>query len=345
MTLPAGPLVADLRQVRVPDGTRLAYRRYGREGATRVVLCDGISCDGYIWRDLLPTLATNCDVLHLNYRGHGRSGLPRAPANCALPDLAADMDYVLGALGWATDATIPGPIFIGHSMGVQVALETAFRYPTRVGAMVLCCGSFGRVLDSFKHTDLGARLLPLFDAVTQTWRDSVSAAMRALLPSPLSYTLAALTEIKSEHIRPLDFQPYLDHFARMPMDLFMGLLGDAAERTSMPFLARVTQPTFVIAGQDDGFTPIASSKLLAATLPNAELLIVPHTSHTAPLEAPAIFEERIMGFITTLAAASPTSPAARRSGLAGVVNTLARASRATTPRGRAAVPRARACRA
>ncbi len=284
----------------MPDGTRLAYRLYGPVGSeaspqrAKVLLCDGISCDGYIWRDLLPVLARDADVLHLNYRGHGRSGLPKRPADCTIADIASDIDFVLGALGWS-DA-----ILIGHSMGVQVALEAAFRYPTRVRALVLCCGSFGRVLDTFRHTDLGARLLPFLDAVTQTWTSTVSAAMRALLPSPLTYVLAALTEIKAERIRPKDLQPYLDHFARMPMDLFMGLLSDAAQRTSLPFLPRVDQPTLIIAGQDDGFTPLASSRLLVRTLPHAELLVVPGTSHTAPLEAPETFESAITTFIARL---------------------------------------------
>lgn len=299
-----------LRQMRMPDGTRIAYRLYGLEDAhqapARVVLCDGISCDRYIWRHLLPALAERAAVLHVNYRGHGRSGLPRAPADCTLAHLAADVDVLLGALGWQ-DAVI-----IGHSMGVQVALETALRYPARAAALILCCGSYGRVLDTFRHTDLGARLLPFIDAVTQTWRETVSAAVRAFLPSPVSYLVAALTEIKAERIRPKDLQPYLDHFARMPMDLFMGLLGDAAQRTSLPFLPRLAQPTLVIAGQDDGFTPLAVNKLLASTLPNAELLVVPGTSHTAPLEAPAEFEAAVLGFLERLERAG--RPVARSTG-------------------------------
>lgn len=297
-----------LHQLRVPDGTRLAYRLYGPsargEGAAarRIALCDGISCDGYIWRDLLPVLERDHDVLHLNYRGHGRSGLPRDPSTCALPDLAGDLAFVLETLGWR-DATL-----IGHSMGVQVAIEMAMRSPPLTEALILCCGSSGRVLDTFRNTDLGARLLPILDTITQVYRDTVSAAVRAFLPSPFSYALAALTEIKAERIRPRDLQPYLDHFARMPMDLFMGLLTDAAQRTSQPFLARVGQPTLVIAGQDDGFTPIAVSRFLANALPHAELIVVPGTSHTAPLEAPDAFEQHITTFLTNLARA-PRNPA------------------------------------
>jgi len=124
--------------------------------------------------------------------------------------------------------------------------------------------------------------------------------MRKLMPSPFSYTLAALTEIKAEHVRPKDLQPYLDHFARMPMDLFMGLLSDAAQRTAEPYLGRLGQPTLVIAGEDDGFTPLASSLRLANAMPHAELRVIPGTSHTAPLEAPRVFEDAISAFLRRL---------------------------------------------
>lgn len=289
-------------QLRVADGTRLAWRRYGPtvRGDTRatpplrLALLDGISCDGYIWRDLLPVLARDCDIFHLNYRGHGRSGLPRDPLAATLPHLVNDLAFALERIGWR-DA-----ILLGHSMGVQVALETALRRPELVWALILCCGSHGRLLDTFRHTDLGARLLPVLEAVTVTWREAISAAVRAVLPSPVSYALAALTEIKAERMRPRDLQPYLDHFARMPLDLFMALLTDASERTALPSLARIHQPALVIAAKDDGFTPLAVNRLMAETLPNAELIVVPETSHTAPLESPVAFENAILGFLEQL---------------------------------------------
>lgn len=302
---------APIRQIRVPDGTRLAYRLYGPSFTSpraeaparlRIALCDGISCDGYIWRDLLPVLARDYDILHLNYRGHGRSGLPRDPAACTLAHFAGDLDFMLQQLDW-NDA-----ILIGHSMGVQVSLEAAFRHSDRVAGLVLCCGSFGRVLDTFRNTDFGAKVLPLLDAVTSTWRETVATAVRVFLPSPFSYALAALTEIKAERIKPKDLQPYLDHFARMPVDLFMGVLSDAAERTALPILPRIEVETLVIAGQDDGFTPLATSRLMATTLPRAELLVVPGTSHTAPLEAPEAFERAIVAYLAGL---SPRPPAER----------------------------------
>ncbi len=277
------------------DGTRIAFEVSGQHAVPgsapprRVVLCDGISCDGYIFGAIRPWLEARFEVLHPHYRGHGRSGLPRDERHATLPDLARDIDALMGSLGWV-DAT-----FIGHSMGVQVVLETALRYPERVGAGVLACGSHGRLLDSFGRSDVGTRVLPVVDMVLRRFRAGISTAARAIMPTPLAYLLASL-EVKADRIKPEDIQPYLDHFARMPLDLFIGLLGDAAERTALPWLTRLSQPFLVVAGEDDGFTPHDTSRLLAEHLPDADWVMLPDTSHTAPLEAPEAFEEAVAAF-------------------------------------------------
>lgn len=287
-----------MRFTRTPDGTRLAYNLYGprlrgERARGRIVLCDGISCDGYIYQHLRPAFEDRYDILHMNYRGHGRSGLPRDPTASTLPHLAADHEFLMAELGFE-DA-----VFVGHSMGVLVALETAFRYPQRVRAGVLTCGASGRLLDSFKHTDIGLRILPLIDLVARRFRNRFAAAMRVIMPSPITYLIAA-TEIRGDRLKPKDFQPYLEHFARMPVDLFVNLLADSAERTTLPYLARLTQPFLVIAGEDDGVTPLPATRLLARTLRDAQLLVVPRTSHTAPIEDPEVFESALREFLVGL---------------------------------------------
>lgn len=293
-----------MRFLRSWDGTRIAYTVATptivptlNQAVRRVVLCDGISCDGYIFRAIRPWLEQNCSVLHAHYRGHGRSGLPRDPDHATLPDLCRDLDAVMDHLGWQ-DATL-----IGHSMGVQVVVEMAFRYPHRINAGVLACGSHGRLLDSFGRTDIGTRILPAIDILMRRFRNELSTAARAIMPSPLAYLLASL-EIKADRIKPEDIQPYLDHFSRMPLDLFIGLLADAAERTALPWLDRLEQPFLVVGGEDDGFTPLDTSMLLTSRLRHAEWVMLPDTSHTAPLENPLGFEEAVKAFFARTANAT-----------------------------------------
>ena len=56
------------------DGTRLFYGAVG--AGPRCVLLDGIGCDGWAWNHIQPHLSRAHRVVHVHYRGHGRSGAP-----------------------------------------------------------------------------------------------------------------------------------------------------------------------------------------------------------------------------------------------------------------------------
>ena len=279
-----------MEQVRLKDGTRIAYEQSGSRSKPAVLLLDGISCDGFVWRYLTPFLKRRFHVIHVQYRGHGLSGIPRDETAVTLPHLAADIEELASYLG-------VGPLFcIGHSMGVQVALELALRFPSRVRALGLLCGSSGRVLDTFNETDIGMRLLPHIQAFTDKHRDRVAKTLRLLMPTEAAYIVAQNTELNKALVRREDFMPYLEHFATMPPRLFLAMLQDAAERQSMSFLGRIDCPTLVIAGARDGYTPARISRAMAESIPRAQFELLSEGSHTAPIELPEEFERLIARF-------------------------------------------------
>ncbi len=292
-----------MRHLRLADRTRLAYRVGGPEGAPAVLLADGISCEGYAWRYLWPWLTERFRVIHVQYRGHGESGVPRDMEAVTLPHLALDMVEVLDRLG-AEDA-----VCIGHSMGVQVILEMAWRRPERVRAAIMLCGASGRVLDTFKDSDTGARMLPQIKAFTERYTGAVALALRKVMPTDLSFLVAQYTELNRDLVRREDFMPYLEHFATMPPDLFVRMLEDAAQRSTEHTLAHLTMPALVVVGDRDGFTPPHVGVRLGDQLPNAQLEVLRGGSHTAPIELPERIQELISAFIDRQGLAEPAPPA------------------------------------
>src|SRR6266404_8738335 len=116
------------------DGTRIHWSAVGR-GSPALVCCDGIGCDGFAWKYLVRDFAARNRIVRWRYRGHGRSGVPDDPARVTFDDLCGDLRAVLDAAG------VPEGVFLGHSMGVQVALEYHRRHPAQVLGLVLVCGS------------------------------------------------------------------------------------------------------------------------------------------------------------------------------------------------------------
>jgi pimeloyl-ACP methyl ester carboxylesterase len=59
-----------------------------------------------------------------------------------------------------------------------------------------------------------------------------------------------------------------------------------ARPDSRPLLPGIDVPTLVLCGKEDALTPMAEHKAMAEAIPNAELTVVPHCGHLAPLERP-----------------------------------------------------------
>lgn len=278
--------------VRADDGTELYLRRRsGPPGqALWAVLCDGIACDGFVWKYLFDALAERVNVAHFNYRGHGRSRSPVDPMRIRVEDHAADLAAVRAELG------NPDVVLLGHSMGCQVALEAMRHHAAGVRGLALFCGAPGRVTHSFKGTDALAQILPrLIAAVDRSPR--VARALWGSVPAPLALKAAlALGEVDKELIRPDDLVPYLEHMVDIDPPMFLRMLQAAGEHSAEDLLSSIDVPALVVAGDRDSFTPPALAKKMADAMPKAKLLVTLGT-HVVPLEHRELVEREVMDLL------------------------------------------------
>lgn len=258
-----------------------------------VVLCDGIGCDGYVWRYLLPDLSDR-DVVHWHYRGHGRSPTPRDPGRLSIEDLADDLAAVLDEVAW------PAAVIAGHSMGVQVALEAYRRHPARVRGLVLACGAPSHPLSTFRGANTLEDLLPVVQRWVLRMPGLVNRITRTLVPTRLAFEIATRLEINRELIEPDDFMPYLRGLARMDARLFLAMLAEAGRHSADDLLHLIDVPTLVVAGGRDGFTPPDRSHAIAAAIPGAELLEIEQGSHTAPIERPEMVTAAVRALLARI---------------------------------------------
>lgn len=273
------------------DGSPLFYESWGERGErSPVLLCDGIGCDGYVWRYLRQDLGDRFG-LHPHYRGHGRTAAPRDPTRVTIEDLADDVACVLD------DADVERAILIGHSMGVQVALETYRRHAARVAGLVLVCGASSHPLRTFRGSATLEELLPAIEKWIHRVPRVINRLTRTLLPTRLAFEVASRLEIRRELIEPSDFMPYLEGMARIDTRLFVAMLSSAGQHSADDLLPSIAVPSLVIAGERDGFTPAERSRAMAAAIPGAELLEIPNASHTAPIERPTLVDSTIRDFV------------------------------------------------
>ncbi len=272
-----------------PDGTRLFYERSGDGPA--VVLCDGIACDGFVWKYLRPALAARHRVLHWNYRGHGRSGPPLDASRVGIADHARDLHAMLAHAG-VTRATL-----IGHSMGTQVCLEAYRQHPDRVAGLVLVCGSYGRITRTFHGTDALVHWLPaVIDQLERHPR--IARALWANGPADLMVWFARMFgEVDALRIRTEDLLPYFEHITTLDPVMFFTMLRAAGDHSAEDLLTAVRAPTLVVAAERDTFTPTRYAEQMARQIPYAEILMVAGATHTAPIEQPELISRRVVDFL------------------------------------------------
>lgn len=279
------------------DGEPIFYRVIGPNTSNPgipVALCDGVGCDGYIWKYIERALSETHQVVHWHYRGHGRTPAPRNRDHVCLADLADDLEAVLDAAG------VNHAVIAGHSLGVQVSLETYRRHRERTRGLILMCGAYGNPLRTFRGQGTVEKLLPLAAFATRQAPRFVHALWRSLLPTRLAYAVATRIEINPELVHAEDFMPYLEHMAKVDLSLFLSILAHAGRHSAREILPQIDLPTLIVAGEHDGFTPQALSENMHHLIPGSELLVVEGGSHTAPIERPQLVTDTVIRFLDSV---------------------------------------------
>lgn len=267
------------------DGTRIHYYTVG-EGGPALVCCDGLGCDGYVWRYVAEEFAPRHKVVRFHYRAHGSSESPTDPSRIRVQDLCEDLEAVMDANG------LQSAILLGHSVGVQVILEFHRRHPERVIALMPACGTYGRVTSTFRDSPVSGVVFPYLAKLIGRHHAIVQKAW-SVLDTELAYQVAMRTDVNGELVRREDFRPYLSHLSKMDVRAFFTLAADAGENDNLEHLANIDVPMLIVAGEKDGFTPHWLSEVMHVRVRGSELLTIPGGTHTAPIEMPELVTLRL----------------------------------------------------
>jgi pimeloyl-ACP methyl ester carboxylesterase len=267
------------------DGTRIHHYAVG-EGTPAMVCCDGLGCDGYVWRYVVERFAPRHRVVRFHYRAHGTSATPADPARMRVSDLCDDLEAVMAAEG------LDDAVLLGHSLGVPVMLEFQRRHPEKVRGLVALCGTYGRVTDTVRDHPLSRKVFGLLDAFVKRVPKAAQFAWQ-VLDTELAYQIAVHGDVNGRLVRREDFRPYLTHLARMDLRHFFTLVMDAGRHDLLGHLDTIRVPTLIFAGERDTYTPPWLSDVMHARIPGSELTTVPGGTHTAPIEMPELVTTRI----------------------------------------------------
>jgi pimeloyl-ACP methyl ester carboxylesterase len=264
-------------------GHRLRYLRSGRGPA--VVLVHGFASSLLTWKEVLPELTSDHEVIALDLPGFGLSD---QPADLTVDELPASVIGLMDAL------RVPRAALVGNSLGgAAVAIAAATR-PDRVSELVL-------VDAAGFHMDPQGR--PPLVRMTM----SPAGAMLAWLPGKRLLVELALRSVLHDRRLVTDERvaEYLQGAMRPGSAAAVRSLGASLEGrydAVQQALPRVKAPTLVVWGREDGWIPVADAGLFAAAIPRARVQIVEDCGHMPQEEKPAELLAVLRGFLGASAA-------------------------------------------
>jgi pimeloyl-ACP methyl ester carboxylesterase len=185
---------------------------------------------------------------------------------------------------------LDAPPILGLSLGGWLALELATRYPERVGPMVLV-NPVGIHLDEAPMAEMFGRTPgELADMLFADQSYPVAAAMHEM--DAFAGDVGRETEIPLEFVLPM--WKALGATARLGWDPY---LHDPKLRGR---LRRITAPTLVVAGAQDGLVPPVYAETFAAEIPGARLVVVEGAAHWLPFEKPDELSALVRDFLAAL---------------------------------------------
>ncbi len=247
------------------------------DGADRVPVLwiHGYPLSSVLWGPQVFGLADMARQITPDLRGHGSTEATSPPYSMAM--FADDCVHLLDHLGFS------GPVVIGGlSMGGYVALEICRRHPERVAGLILAATRAG--------ADSAEGKAGRDKAAAQVADEGVAAIAEGMLPK-----LLAPGTYKE---RPDLVEFVGEMMLATSVDGVVGALAAMRDRPdSTPDLPGFDVPALVIHGQEDQLIPVSEAEIMAAGLPEAELVIVPDAGHLPNLEQPEVFDDAVRGFL------------------------------------------------
>ena len=127
------------------DGVTIAYRVYGDQGPTVVLMPTWSIVPSRVWKAQVPYLARHFRVVTFDGRGSGRSDAPEGAAAYADEEYVADTLAVLEATGTADC------VLVAFSCGAPWALQIALDQPERIHGVV-CIGPATGLIPADRRT-------------------------------------------------------------------------------------------------------------------------------------------------------------------------------------------------
>jgi pimeloyl-ACP methyl ester carboxylesterase len=254
------------------EGVRFAYRRFGRNSGTPIVLNQHFQGTLDHWDPAVTNgLARSREVIVFNNVGVSSSS---GETPVSFQEMGANAIAFIDALG------LEQVDVLGFSIGGMVAQEIVLQAPDRVRKLILV-GTGPRGAD-MSNSQSAAIFAQTYDPPEHLWLK--------VHFSPSAASQAAGFAFLDRKLRRRDRDPLV---SQQTIEAQRAAIGKYMAYRNidgyLEYLKDIRQPTLVVQGSNDVIIPTFNSYVLQQSLPNAQLIIYPDSNHGSFYQYPDLF--------------------------------------------------------
>lgn len=255
------------------NGIKIYYEIHG-EGMP-LVLISGLGGDHFFWQSSLEVLSAQFKVITFDTRGIGQTDVPMESYSLDIfaNDLIALMD----------ELQIEKAHILGFSMGGNIALTLALKYPERIFKLIIAAS----------HAVMSTQIRLFVDAVLDVYERGISTKQMFDLICPWLFSNSFLSN--PQNTAYLQYDENEPH--QQPVYAWKNQYLAQREYNVVGSISKIKLPTLIIAGELDLFGTLEDAKILNDGIEHSILKIVPKSGHLMNYENPELFHEYILGFL------------------------------------------------
>lgn len=278
------------------EGVRIFFIANFKKAEGPVIVFNyGLACNINHYKFQIPYFQQRgFNILIHDYRFHYSSSGTDDFSDCTFIDMVDDIHQLLRHL------KIQQSVFVGHSMGVNVSLEFAVRYPELVLGMVLVSGSvFPHKRVSF-DLNIVEVLSPLLGYFAKNHPRALQSFWTTQFMNPLARFIIARGGFNVRKVSDEFIQVYMKKIGEIAPAVFIRLINEIKDHNIFPRLEDVKTPALVIGGGKDYVIPPHLQNMLHQYLSNSQLCIIEDGSHVPQVDFHEVVNQRMESFLDGL---------------------------------------------
>ncbi len=276
----------EVQKLKLNDGRKIAFVDEGKGDV--IIFVHGLGSYSPAWQKNISVLKNKFRCIAVDLPGYGKSSKEIH---------SGKMEFYADVLKELMDKlNIDKATIAGHSMGGQIGIVMALKYPDRVKSLILAAPagfeSFNAGQKQWFRDVMTVDLVKLTN--TQTIRANVVYNFYNM-PDDAEFMITDRIAFRGAK----DFENYCYTVVRS--------VNGMVDQPVIDFLDKVNQPTLILFGENDNLIPNPFlnpgkteeiAKIGASKIPNNKLIMIPQCGHFLQFEKPDVFNRVVIDFLS-----------------------------------------------